>query len=282
MALVKGLAGIKCWCELRGLSYNLPWRRRKGMEVWLNPFFTLGARWDWVVNATPRPLNPLRIDPVPIFWVGPRAVLDGYGKSRSHRTVQHLASRYTDWAIPALNLMVKKKHSWAVVFSPYISIKYTSWFLLCCKCWKFGLSYQRKFGHVLAESKIWLQISSVAERTVNEKNENPAVRFAMTRITTHVCSHKYCICCFTWNLLNCSGFGPTSVLYFLSYAEEWMCKEIRRNRINCIHIHYNGYMWVFFPLFVQCSKSHDPVWSCSNIFVRQSLALTLWSTNSCK
>ena len=39
-------------------------------------------------------------------WVGPRAGLDGCGKSRFRlvfdpRTVQPVVSRYTDWAIPA-------------------------------------------------------------------------------------------------------------------------------------------------------------------------------------
>jgi hypothetical protein len=39
-------------------------------------------------------------------WVGPRAGLDGCGKSRlspgfDHWTVQPVASRYTDYAIPA-------------------------------------------------------------------------------------------------------------------------------------------------------------------------------------
>jgi len=36
-----------------------------GVEVWLYPFFNLGARWMWVVNATPRPLYPIK-DPVTI------------------------------------------------------------------------------------------------------------------------------------------------------------------------------------------------------------------------
>jgi hypothetical protein len=48
--------------------------------------FHHGARWGWVVNATHRPLPP----PPPRKradthftggWLGPRAVLDGYGKS---------------------------------------------------------------------------------------------------------------------------------------------------------------------------------------------------------
>ena len=42
-------------------------------------------------------------------WVGRRAGLDGCGKSRPPpgfdlRTVQSVASRYTDWAIPALSM----------------------------------------------------------------------------------------------------------------------------------------------------------------------------------
>ena len=32
----------------------------------LYPFFNLGARWGWVVNATPRPLYPRERDPLPI------------------------------------------------------------------------------------------------------------------------------------------------------------------------------------------------------------------------
>jgi hypothetical protein len=62
----------------------------------------------WVVNATPRLLY-LRERPGTHCiggWVGPRAGLDGCGKSRpppgfDPRTVQPVASRYTDWAIPA-------------------------------------------------------------------------------------------------------------------------------------------------------------------------------------
>jgi hypothetical protein len=30
-------------------------------------FFNLGARWGWVVNATPRPLYSRERDPVPII-----------------------------------------------------------------------------------------------------------------------------------------------------------------------------------------------------------------------
>jgi hypothetical protein len=36
------------------------------MEVQLYYFFNIGARWGWVVNATPRPLYPRERDPVKI------------------------------------------------------------------------------------------------------------------------------------------------------------------------------------------------------------------------
>jgi len=62
----------------------------------------------WVVNATPRPLWPReRFDTHCIGgWEGPRAGLDGYGKSRhppgfDPRAVQPAASRCTDCAVPA-------------------------------------------------------------------------------------------------------------------------------------------------------------------------------------
>ena len=43
-------------------------------------FFNLGARWGWVVNATPRPIYPLRKRPGTHCigdWVNPRAVWTG-------------------------------------------------------------------------------------------------------------------------------------------------------------------------------------------------------------
>jgi len=63
----------------------------------------------WVVNATPRPLYPRERSGTHCIggWVGPRADLDGCGKSRpspefDSRTVQLVASCYADYAIPAL------------------------------------------------------------------------------------------------------------------------------------------------------------------------------------
>ena len=62
----------------------------------------------WVVNVTPRPLYPRERPGICciVGWVGLRAGLDRCGKFRpppvfDPRTVQRVASRYTDWAIPA-------------------------------------------------------------------------------------------------------------------------------------------------------------------------------------
>ena len=61
-----------------------------------------------VVSAMPRPLYPRERPGTHCTggWMGPRTGLDGCGKSRPPpgfypRTVQPVASRYTDWAIPA-------------------------------------------------------------------------------------------------------------------------------------------------------------------------------------
>ena len=62
----------------------------------------------WVVNATPGSLYPQERPGTHCIggWLGPRAGLDGCGKSRpppgfDPRTVQPIASRYTNCAVPA-------------------------------------------------------------------------------------------------------------------------------------------------------------------------------------
>jgi hypothetical protein len=69
----------------------------------------LDTRWVWVVNVTPRPLYP-RERPVTHCIggsVGPWTGLDACGKSGlpppgfDARTVEPVASHYTDCAIPA-------------------------------------------------------------------------------------------------------------------------------------------------------------------------------------
>ena len=68
-----------------------------------------------VVNATPRPLCPWEITGTHCIggWVGLRAGLDVCGKSRLPpgfvpRTVQRVASRHTDRAVPAPTRMPPK------------------------------------------------------------------------------------------------------------------------------------------------------------------------------
>ena len=62
-------------------------KARRGSSCIALLFLNLGARWGWVVNATPRPLYPRERPGTHCIggWVGPRARLDGYGKSRLHR-----------------------------------------------------------------------------------------------------------------------------------------------------------------------------------------------------
>jgi hypothetical protein len=67
----------------------------------------------WVVNATPRPLHPRERPGTHCIggWVFPRAGMEGCGKSRpppgfDPRTVQPVASRYTDGAIPAQSIAI--------------------------------------------------------------------------------------------------------------------------------------------------------------------------------
>ena len=71
-------------------------------------------RWGWGVSTTPRPLYPRERPGTHCTrgWVGSRAGLDGCGKSRpppgfDPRTVQPVASRYTDCAIPAASACCK-------------------------------------------------------------------------------------------------------------------------------------------------------------------------------
>ena len=67
---------------------------------------TSALRWGWVVSTIIRPLYPGERPGTHCTggWVGPKVGLDGCGKSRlppgfDPRTVQPVASRYTDCAI---------------------------------------------------------------------------------------------------------------------------------------------------------------------------------------
>ena len=69
---------------------------------------TSALRWGWVVSTTPRPLYPRERPGTHCTGdgVGPRAGLDGWGKSRppsgfDPQTAQPIVSRYTNYAILA-------------------------------------------------------------------------------------------------------------------------------------------------------------------------------------
>jgi hypothetical protein len=79
--------------------------------------FDVGTRWRWVVSLTPRPLCPqgkVSRYPLDMRLCGPQSWSERDGEENSqprresnpdHPNVQSLASRYTDWAIPALNVV---------------------------------------------------------------------------------------------------------------------------------------------------------------------------------
>jgi hypothetical protein len=69
-----------------------------GVEVQLYSFLNLGGRWEWVVNATPRPRCRRERSGTHCIgsWVGPTAGVDGCGNSRpppgfDSRTIQPVA-----------------------------------------------------------------------------------------------------------------------------------------------------------------------------------------------
>ena len=81
---------------------------RAGRGIALPNLRTLHWRWGWGVRNTSRRLHSRERPRIHWIggWVGPRAGLDGCGKSRpppgfNSRTVQPVASRYADWAIAA-------------------------------------------------------------------------------------------------------------------------------------------------------------------------------------
>ena len=90
-------------CTGTEVLYSTAHRPSRGITLL---FLDHGTRRGWGVSVTPRPLFTPRERPGTHGtggWVGPRAGLDRCGKSRpppgfDPRTVQPVASRYTDWA----------------------------------------------------------------------------------------------------------------------------------------------------------------------------------------
>ena len=80
--------------------------------MYIYAFFNLDARWGWMFKATPWPLTPEIETSYPLCRKlgGPQGS-SGRVRKISHppsfepRTVQHVACRYTDYAIPASYLM---------------------------------------------------------------------------------------------------------------------------------------------------------------------------------
>ena len=86
---------------------------QRGVEVWLCFFFNLGGRTTWVVSAKLPSTTGKTRHPLCRRLGGPQSGLDGCGKSRhppgfDTRTIQPVASSYTDWAIPAHNRNCKE------------------------------------------------------------------------------------------------------------------------------------------------------------------------------
>jgi hypothetical protein len=90
--------------------YNLPLTHRGGVEVYFYSFLNLGEGWKCVVNATPRPLYPRERDPVTLAQEVGRAPGPAWKGAENLAppafaplTVQPVANRYTNYAIPVRN-----------------------------------------------------------------------------------------------------------------------------------------------------------------------------------
>jgi hypothetical protein len=107
-------------------------------------FLDLGTSWRWVVSSTPLPLYPRERVPGTHFvggWVDPRAGLDHMEKWKflPHRDsysrppiVQPVASRYTDWAIPAHQVLQQTsamRCCRSTVATPSLLLAWNNWAL---------------------------------------------------------------------------------------------------------------------------------------------------------
>jgi hypothetical protein len=84
-----------------------PLRENRGIALLF--FVNLGTRWGWVVNTTPRPPLPPGKTRYPLYRrLGGSRSWSGYVRKISPppgfdpQTFQSVASRYTDYAIPAV------------------------------------------------------------------------------------------------------------------------------------------------------------------------------------
>jgi hypothetical protein len=110
--LVYSWIGLKYWCgSIKCKGKGHPRTGHEGPEVELRYNYTLSLTLaldgECVVNPGSRPLYPRERPGTHCIggWMGPRAGLEGCGKSRpppgfDPRTMQPVASGCTDWAIP--------------------------------------------------------------------------------------------------------------------------------------------------------------------------------------
>ena len=111
---------VACQCPNSLVAFQAG-TSKKGQGV-ARPVLNIGARREWAVSGTPRPLYPSEGDPVP--------GLDGCGKSHPHRvsnprTVLRVAGRHTDYAIP-----VAEKYICNIYHILNISSKLSTWLCL--------------------------------------------------------------------------------------------------------------------------------------------------------
>ena len=92
-------------CKCKGSPYNRPLRPRGWVDLQPYPFMTSALRWGWVVSATSRPLYARGKTRYPLYRrMGRPQGRSGRVRKISPspgfdpRTVQPVASRYTDWA----------------------------------------------------------------------------------------------------------------------------------------------------------------------------------------
>jgi hypothetical protein len=105
--------------KVKVTSYYRPWRPlRENRGIALLFFVNLGTRWGWVVNTTPRPHLPPGKTRYSLYRrLGGLRSRSGRVRKISHppgfdpRTFQPVASRYTDYAIPAAYLFNKNSNS---------------------------------------------------------------------------------------------------------------------------------------------------------------------------
>jgi hypothetical protein len=101
-----------CWINVKSSPLEQATKAQMGSRgiaiLFLQPRHQIGG---WVVKARPWPFYPRERSGTHCVggWAGPTAGLGSCGKSRpppgfDPRTAQPVASRYTDWAIPARQL----------------------------------------------------------------------------------------------------------------------------------------------------------------------------------